>query len=44
MRWKIRATLRVDSEHLLLLKGWLLMAVVGFAFIAAWHFGLLQQV
>lgn len=44
MRLKIRAALRVDSEHLLLLKGWLLVAVVGFAFIAAWHFGLLQQV
>ena len=44
MGLKIRAALRVDSEHLLLLKGWLLVAVVGFAFIAAWHFGLLQQV
>jgi hypothetical protein len=34
----------VDSEHILLLKGMVLLAVVGFAFVAAWHYGLLQRV
>jgi hypothetical protein len=34
----------VDSEHLLLLKGLVLLAVVGFAFVGAWHYGLLQRV
>ena len=33
----------VDSEHLLLLKGLLLLAVVGFAFAGAWHHGLLHR-
>jgi len=34
----------VDSEHVLLLKGMVLLAVVGFAFITAWHYGLLHRV
>ena len=34
----------VDSEHILLLKGLLLLAVVGFAFAGAWHHGLLHRV
>jgi hypothetical protein len=34
----------VDSEHILLLKGMVLLAVIGFAFVAAWHYGLLQRV
>jgi MotA/TolQ/ExbB proton channel family len=34
----------IDSEHLLLLKGLLLLAVVGFAFLGAWHHGLLHRV
>jgi MotA/TolQ/ExbB proton channel family len=34
----------VDSEHVLLLKGLLLLAVVGFAFVAAWRYGLLHRV
>ena len=34
----------VDSEHILLLKGMVLLAVIGFAFAAAWHYGLLQNV
>ena len=33
----------VDSEHILLLKGLLLLAVVGFAFAGAWHQGLLHR-
>lgn len=44
MRLRNRAPARVDSEHLLLLKGLLLWAVIGLAFLAAWHYGLLQQV
>lgn len=44
MRLVGRALPRVDSEHVLLLKGLLLLAVVGTAFLAAWHYGLLQQV
>jgi hypothetical protein len=34
----------VDSEHILLLKGLVLLAVVAFAFVAAWRYGLLQRV
>src|SRR5919106_4141766 len=34
----------VDSEHVLLLKGLLLLAVVGFAFVGAWRHGLLHRV
>jgi hypothetical protein len=34
----------VDSEHILLLKGLLLLAVVAFAFAAAWRYGLLERV
>jgi len=44
MRPRTRALARVDSEHLLLLKGLLLWAVIGVAFLAAWHYGLLQRV
>jgi hypothetical protein len=44
MRLRNRALSRVDSEHLLLLKGFLLWAVIGVAFLAAWHYGLLQRV
>jgi hypothetical protein len=33
----------VDSEHILLLKGLLLLVVVGFAFAGAWHHGLLHR-
>jgi hypothetical protein len=44
MRLKGRAALRVDSEHLLLLKELVLLAVVGFAFLIAWHYGLLHRV
>jgi MotA/TolQ/ExbB proton channel family len=44
MRLRNRALARVDSEHLLLLKGLLLWAVVGVAFLAAWRYGLLQRV
>ena len=35
---------RVDSRHLLLLKGFLIWMVVGAAALAAWHYGLLQEV
>lgn len=34
----------LDSEHILLLKGMVLLAVVGFAFVGAWHYDLLQRV
>ncbi|MEM7021410.1 MAG: MotA/TolQ/ExbB proton channel family protein [Pseudomonadota bacterium] len=34
----------VDSEHVLLLKGLVLLAVVSFAFVGAWRYGLLHQV
>lgn len=44
MRLVSRAVARVDSEHVLLLKGILLLAVVATAFLAAWHYGLLRQV
>jgi len=39
-----RARARIDREHLLLLKGLLLLAVVAFAFLAAWHYGFLHRV
>jgi MotA/TolQ/ExbB proton channel family len=39
-----RVRMRVDSKHLLLLKGLLVWAVVGVALLAAWHYGLLQEV
>jgi biopolymer transport protein ExbB/TolQ len=35
---------RVDSRHLLLLKGLLVWAVAGVAALAAWRYGLLQEV
>lgn len=35
---------RIDSEHILLLKALLMLAVVASAFLAAWHYGLLQRV
>jgi hypothetical protein len=35
---------RVDSRHLLLLKGLLVWAVAGVTVLAAWHYGLLQEV
>jgi hypothetical protein len=44
MRAKNRARTRVDSEHLLLLKGLLLWVVVGTAFLGGWHYGLLSRV
>ncbi len=44
MRLRNRALARVDSEHLLLLKGLLLWAVIAVAFLAAWHYSLLQRV
>ena len=44
MRLRNRARARVDSEHLLLLKGLLLWAVIGVAFLAAGHYDLLQRV
>jgi len=44
MRLRNRTLVRIDSEHLLLLKALLLWAVVGVAFLAAWHYGLLQRV
>ena len=44
MRLRNRTLVRVNSEHLLLLKALLLWAVVGVAFLAAWHYGLLQRV
>lgn len=44
MRLVSRAVARVDSEHVLLLKGILLLAVVATAFLAAWHYGLLRGV
>jgi hypothetical protein len=43
MRQTARRSL-VNSEHVLLLKGLLLLAVVGFAFVAAWRYGLLHRV
>jgi hypothetical protein len=44
MRLERRARLRVDSTHLLLLKGFLIWMVVAVAVLAAWHYGLLQEV
>ena len=44
MRLEQRVRARVDSRHLLLLKGLLVWAVVGVAVLAAWHYGLLQEV
>lgn len=44
MRLRNRVLARIDSEHLLLLKALLLWAVIGIAFLAAWHYGLLQRV
>lgn len=35
---------RLDVEHVLLLKGLLLLVVVSLAFLGAWHYGLLQRV
>ncbi len=35
---------RFDDEHLLWLKSLLLLMLTAFALIAAWHYGLLQQV
>ena len=34
----------VDSKHVLLLKGMLMLAVIGFAFFGAWRYGLLDRV
>ena len=44
MRLAPASAARVDREHVLLLKGLLLLVVVGFAFLGAWHYGLLQRV
>lgn len=44
MRAITRAEWQLDSEHVLLLKGLLLLAVVAFAFLGAWHYGLVQLV
>ena len=44
MRLERRARPRVDSRHLLLLKGFLVWTVVGVAGLAAGHYGLLQEV
>lgn len=44
MRLEQRLCARVDSRHLLLLKGLLVWMVVGVAVLAAWHYGLLQEV
>jgi hypothetical protein len=44
MRLRNRTLARVDTEHLLLLKGLLLWAVIAVAFLAAAHYGLLQTV
>jgi hypothetical protein len=44
MRLRNRKLVRVDNEHLLLLKGLLLWAVVAVAFLAAGHYGLVQRV
>jgi hypothetical protein len=44
MRSRNRARARVDSEHLLLLKGLLLWIVVGTAFLGTWHYGLLSRI
>jgi hypothetical protein len=44
MRLPSRALARIDSEHLLLLKGMLLWMVVAFAVGLAWSYGMLQRV
>ena len=44
MRLEQRVRARVDSRHLLLLKGLLVWTVAGVATLAAWHYGLLQEV
>ena len=44
MRLEQRVRARVDSRHLLLLKGLLVWTVVAVALLAAWHYGLLQEV
>lgn len=44
MRSKSRAAARIDSEHLLLLRALLLLAVVASIFLAAWHYNLVQRV
>ena len=44
MRLERCARLRVDSRHLLLLKGFLIWMVVGVAVLAAWQYGLLREV
>jgi biopolymer transport protein ExbB/TolQ len=44
MRLEQRTRARVDSKHLLLLKGLLVWAVAGVAALAAWHYSLLQEV
>jgi hypothetical protein len=44
MRLRNRTLARVDNEHLLLLKGLLLWVVIAAAFLAAWHYGLLERV
>ena len=44
MRLWNRALARVESEHLLLLEGLLLWAVIGAAFLAVWRYGVLQRV
>jgi len=44
MRLQSRGLARVDSQHVLLLKGLLLWMVVAFAAVVAWGYGLLQQV
>ena len=44
MRLERRARPRVDSRHLLLLKCFLIWMVVVVAVLAAWHYGLLQEV
>ena len=44
MRLERRARLRMDSTHLLLLKGFLIWTMVAVATAAAWRYGLLQEV
>ena len=44
MRLEQRVRARVDSKHVLLLKGLLVWTVVGVAVLAAWRYGLLQEV
>lgn len=44
MRLERRARPRVDSTHLLLLKGFLVWTMVGVAGLAGWHYSLLQEV